>query len=157
VNARESSPKSRETFDVSLDGRQIASIVVGALVLLGIVFVLGLNVGRQLAAREAQAERGDDALAALDRPPAPPEAPVRQESLTFHDRLTKEKAPEATDAPAPAPAAPAPATHEVAAPAPAAAPAVAAAPPAKPAAAKPAPAKAAPAKAAPRAGWSVQV
>jgi cell division septation protein DedD len=114
--------RSHEKFEVSLDGRQVASIVVGALVILGVVFVLGLNVGKQIGQRRAeQAAPGD--LAALDRAPAPP-APAREEPLTFHDRLTKETPPPPPPA-APAPAAPPP----EAAPAPAPVPAPAAAPP----------------------------
>ncbi|HSN93052.1 MAG TPA: SPOR domain-containing protein, partial [Anaeromyxobacteraceae bacterium] len=112
---REEMGKRRETFDLSLDGRQIASIAVGALVILGVVFVLGLNVGRQMALRQAEAEGGADALAALDRAPAPPAEPVREDSLTFHDRLTRERpAPpaepreEGKQEPAPAPPEPAP-------------------------------------------------
>ena len=140
--------KGRDRVELALDGRQIASVVVGALVLLGVVFVLGLNIGRQLALKQVEAGRGD-ALAALDEPP--PAAPVREDALTYHDRLTKDRAPppeEAPAAPAPPPA--------VAAPAPApprAEPAkVAAAAPAEPAAAP----RAEP-KAAARAGYVVQV
>ncbi|HEY6006540.1 MAG TPA: SPOR domain-containing protein, partial [Anaeromyxobacter sp.] len=79
---------SRERFELSLDGRQVASIVAGALVLLAVVFVLGLKVGEQIALRRAEREPGGD-LDALDRAPAPP-APVKDEALTFHDRLTKD-------------------------------------------------------------------
>jgi len=126
---REEIAKHRETFDLSLDGRQIASIAVGALVILGVVFVLGLNVGRQMALRQAEAEGGADALAALDRAPAPPAEPVREESLTFHDRLTRERAaPPPEHREEPAPAAPAP----VPAPAPATAPPAETAAPAPP-------------------------
>jgi len=115
--------KSKERIELSLDGRQIASIVVGALVLLGVVFVLGLNLGRQLATRQLEATRGD-ALAALDRPPPAPAAPISDDALTFHDRLTKDRAPPAEEPPArPAPAPAAPAPTPVAAPAAAAAPA----------------------------------
>jgi DedD protein len=97
---REPNPRlrlPRERFELSLDGRQVASIVAGALVLLAVVFVLGLNVGKQIAQRRAEREPAGD-LDALDRAPAPP-APVKDEALTFHDRLTK-------DAPAPLPPAP---------------------------------------------------
>jgi DedD protein len=81
----------KDRVELSLDGRQIASVVVGALVLLGVVFVLGLNVGRQTAVKQLEASRGD-ALAALDLPPAPP--PARDEAaLTFHDKLTKDRPP----------------------------------------------------------------
>jgi cell division septation protein DedD len=81
--------RSRERFDLSLDGRQIAAMVVGSLVVLGVVFALGLNVGRQLARREAEAARPPDALEALDRPPVPPAPPVQTETLTYHERLTQ--------------------------------------------------------------------
>ncbi|HEY6098848.1 MAG TPA: SPOR domain-containing protein [Anaeromyxobacter sp.] len=86
--------RPREKFELALDGRQVASIVVGALVLLAVVFVLGLNVGKQIALRQAERGPAGD-LEALDRAPAPP-APAKDEPLTFHDRLTK-------DAPAPLP------------------------------------------------------
>ncbi len=83
--------KVKDRVELALDGRQIASVVVGALVLLGVVFVLGLNVGRQLAVKQLEASRGD-ALATLDQPPAPP--PPRDEAaLTFHDKLTKDRPP----------------------------------------------------------------
>jgi DedD protein len=86
---RDENAKIREKFELSLDGRQIASIVVGALVILGVVFVLGLNVGRQISARQAEAAHAGD-LEALDRAPAGA-AHVDEKTLTFHDRLTKEK------------------------------------------------------------------
>ncbi len=97
---REPNPRlrtSREKFEISLDGRQVASIVVGALVILGVVFVLGLNVGKQIGMRQAEVAVAPGDLEALDRAPAP--APATKEPLTFHDRLTKEQ-------PAPPPAAP---------------------------------------------------
>ena len=113
---REPNPRvrAREKFELSLDGRQVASIVVGALVVLGVVFVLGLNVGKQLAVRRVEAGRAGD-LDALDRAPrAPP--PAKPEPLTFHDRLTKD-----TPAPPPPPepaAKPPPPAPPAAAPAP---------------------------------------
>jgi DedD protein len=92
----------RERFELSLDGRQVASAVVGALVLLAVAFVLGLVVGKQIASRHAERTPAGD-LEALDRAPAQP--PVKDESLTFHDRLTK-------DAPAQLPPVPAQAKGE---------------------------------------------
>lgn len=103
--------RGRDKVELSLDGRQIASIVVGALVLLGVVFVLGLNIGRQLAGKQEEAFRGD-ALAALDQPIPTPAIP--SDALTYHDRLTKDRAPPVEVAPAappPAAAAPEPATR----------------------------------------------
>ena len=91
----------REKFELSLDGRQIASIVVGALVILGVVFVLGLNVGRQITARQVEASRGGD-LTALDRVPVSAPAAPAKGDITFYDQLPKEK-------PAPPPPEPAPA------------------------------------------------
>lgn len=108
--------KVRDRVELALDGRQIASVVVGALVLLGVVFVLGLNIGRQLAVKQLEATRGD-ALAALDEPPAAPAG--REDALTFHDRLTKDRVPPPEE-PAQQAAPPAPAAAAVAQPAPAA-------------------------------------
>ncbi|HSM91479.1 MAG TPA: SPOR domain-containing protein, partial [Anaeromyxobacteraceae bacterium] len=126
---RDVNPRSRERerFDLSLDGRQIASVVVGAIVVLGVVFVLGLNVGKQLARSEERPAKGGDALAALDQTPVTPPPAVRDESLTYHDRLVKERPtaaaqePGGPPAPAPAPAA-APSQPPPPAPAPGAAP-----------------------------------
>jgi DedD protein len=137
--------RAREKFQLSLDGRQVASVVVGALVVLAVVFVLGLNVGKQLALRRIEGARAGD-LEALDRAPAAP--PAKAEPLTFHDRLTKES-------PAPAPpsevaARPAPAAE----PAPAAPPAAAAPPPAPADAPQPARLDPAPAPLKP---WTIQL
>ena len=148
--------RPRDELQLSLDGRKVASVVVGALVILGVVFVLGMNVGKQLALRRAATEVAGD-LEALDRAPAAP-APAKEEPLTFHDELTK-----GTGAPAPAPPpAPAPSPPAVAPPAaPAARPeaqaeAIAAPPPAPPpAAAAPAP-RASP-SAPPAKPWTVQL
>jgi DedD protein len=119
---RDGNVRVREKFELSLDGRQIASIVVGALVILAVVFVLGLNVGRQTAARQAVAPPGGD-LAALDQVPAPD----AQAKITFYDQLPKNRPP------APPPLQKAPPATPVAAPA--AAEAAASSPPATSAAA----------------------
>ncbi len=100
--------KVRDKVELSLDGRQIASIVVGALVLLGVVFVLGLNIGRQLAAKQLEASRGDS-LAVLDQPLPAPAIPA--DALTFHDKLTKDRIPAVEVVPAAPPPAPAPAAE----------------------------------------------
>jgi len=133
----------KERIELALDGRQIASIVVGALVLLGVIFVLGLNLGRQLTARQVEASRGD-ALAALDRPPPTPAGPIADEPLTFHDRLTKDRSPLSDPPPVkagPAAAPPVKPAQAAAAPAPASSPPVQAA--TTPAIQRPAPAAAA--------------
>ncbi|HSN15444.1 MAG TPA: SPOR domain-containing protein [Anaeromyxobacteraceae bacterium] len=170
---RDVNPRSRERFDLSLDGRQIASVVVGAIVVLAVVFVLGLNVGKQLARSEERPATGGDALAALDRTQVTPAPAVRDESLTYHDRLLKERPtaaqaePAAPAAPAAAPAtataeaapATAPADEPAPAPAPAAAAAAAAAlaPTAAPASPPRAPAVAPAEPSEPTGDWCVQV
>src|SRR5512139_65930 len=108
--------RTRERFEVSLDGRHVASIVVGALVILGVVFVLGLNVGKQIGMRCAEVAIAPGDLDALDRAPAP--APAAKEPLTFHEKLTKEAPPPAPPPPLAA-AEPAPAATPAATPPPA--------------------------------------
>jgi DedD protein len=110
--------RAHEKLELSLDGRQIASVVVGALVLLGVVFVLGLNVGRQIAARQTEAARGPS-LEALDHAPVAAAPSVPAAALTFHETLTRERPP-APPVPkdTPAPPEPTPAQLAAAAPAP---------------------------------------
>jgi DedD protein len=119
--------RPRDEFQLSLDGRQVASVVVAALVILGVVFVLGLNVGKQIALRRAAVDPAGD-LEALDRAPAAP-APAREEPLTFHEELTKPSTAAPPPAPAAAPTPPPPAPAAAPAPAPAAPPPAEAAPP----------------------------
>src|SRR5688572_17356901 len=115
--------RMKERFDLSLDSRQVVSLLIGGIVVLGAVFVLGVVVGKQLAGNEETREAGD-ILSALDREaektPAAAEAPPEELPLTFQDELTKKADPVAAAAPAPAKAAP-----PKAAPPPAAEPAVA--------------------------------
>lgn len=159
---REPNPRvrAREKLELSLDGRQVASIVVGALVVLGVVFVLGLNVGKQIATRRADAGRPGD-LEALDRAPVPADAP-HDDSITFYDRLPKAKPAAAPPAAAPPAAHPEPVV--------AAAPVARAEPAPAPAPAAPAPDRPAPvpspevaasatpeAPDAPAGGWCVQL
>jgi cell division protein FtsN len=158
---RDVNPRSRERFDLSLDGRQIASVVVGAIVVLAVVFVLGLNVGKQIARSDVrQGAAPSDPLAALDQPPVAGGATVGAESLTAHERLVRERPAAAAPEPVPPAAPPAPpaaATPGAAPPVPSAAPPAAAPAPAPAEVANPAPAAE---PAAPTQGsgdWSVQV
>jgi cell division protein FtsN len=159
---RDVNPRSRERFELSLDGRQIASVIVGTIVVLAVVFVLGLNVGKQLARSEAKPTAGGgDALAALDQAPVSPPPAVRDESLTYHDRLVSERpaaGPAQPAAPRPEPA-PAPAAEREPAPEPP--PAADPAPPAEPPpsrAAEPAPdPEPAAARPVPEGEWCVQL
>src|SRR5438874_13382837 len=61
----------KDKIEVSLDGRQIFYLFFGGAVIVGLVFVLGVMVGRRVEARghveRAHAEATVDPLAALDR------------------------------------------------------------------------------------------
>lgn len=56
----------RDHFDLQLDNKQVVSFVIGSVVVLGVVFVLGVLVGKQLAGTGAARARPADSLAALD-------------------------------------------------------------------------------------------
>jgi DedD protein len=123
-------PRESGKLELSLDGKAVASVVVVALVLLAVVFVLGLNVGKQIALRQAERRPAGD-LEALDRAPTPP-PPVKDEALTFHERLTKEQPAAAAGPPAdstPTPTSAPAAATPTPAPAPSAAPSATATPP----------------------------
>ncbi|MGC3998490.1 MAG: SPOR domain-containing protein [Anaeromyxobacter sp.] len=82
----------RERFELALDGRQIAGLVVGALVVVGVAFGLGVNVGKHLTAAEVAAARSGD-LQRLDagataRPVA---ATPRPGEITFVTALPAQK------------------------------------------------------------------
>ncbi len=81
----------KEKFDLSLDSRQIVSMLIGGLVVLSAVFVLGVVVGKKLSTSE-QASEAPDLLSALDQKAAAMEEVRGASSLTFEDELTK-KAP----------------------------------------------------------------
>src|ERR1041384_6538628 len=61
----------KDKVEVSLDGRQIFYLFFGGAVIVGIVFVLGVLVGRRVEARghvdKARTTAATDPLAALDR------------------------------------------------------------------------------------------
>lgn len=81
------SGRIREKIEIALDSRQVVSIVLGAAVALGVVFYLGVTVGRDLAASQPEAKV--DRLAELDAQAA--ELAAR---LTFPETLTEESPPE---------------------------------------------------------------
>jgi cell division septation protein DedD len=86
----------KDKIEVSLDGRQIFYLFFGGAVIVGMVFVLGVMVGRRVEARghldrTDRADRADpsaatDPLAALDRL-------ERSDHLSFHGALTGSDAP----------------------------------------------------------------
>ena len=61
----------KDKIEVSLDGRQIFYLFFGGAVIVGLVFVLGVTVGRRVEARghveHARTTAAEDPLAALDR------------------------------------------------------------------------------------------
>lgn len=132
--------RTRERFELSLDGRQVASVIVGALVILAGVFVLGLNVGRQIGGqRDAAPQHASDPLAALDAPSPKSDAGEPPPRLSYHETLTRPQAPEPRPAAPKAPAISTPADSAPPAPAPVPAPAAAPPPPAPKPRALPAP------------------
>jgi len=75
----------KDKIEVSLDGRQIFYLFFGGAVIVGLVFVLGVTVGRRVEARghveHARTTAAEDPLAALDRLEA-------NGGLTFKGALT---------------------------------------------------------------------
>ncbi len=92
--------RMKEKFDVSLDNRQIVSLLIAGIVVLGAVFVLGVVVGKELAGN-ADAVAAPDLLSALDAN-AQALQNVQQEPLTFPDELTRKTVPEPRPEPTPA-------------------------------------------------------
>lgn len=80
----------KEKIEIVLDSRQVVSIVLGAAVVLGTVFYLGVTVGRDLAGGKAPA--AVDPLERLDQQAL---ALQLDEKLTFAESLTGEPPPEA--------------------------------------------------------------
>jgi septal ring-binding cell division protein DamX len=120
----------KEKFDVSLDNRQIVSLLIAGIVVMGAVFVLGVVVGKKLAGN-AEAAAAPDLLSALDANAQALQQAQKEPPLTFQDELTRKAATEPVAAPPqPKPAKPA-----------AAKPATTAAAPAQKPVEKPAPAE----------------
>ncbi|NTX13690.1 SPOR domain-containing protein [Myxococcus sp. CA051A] len=100
--------RMKEKFDVSLDNRQIVSLLIAGIVVLGAVFVLGVVVGKKLAG-DVQTASAPDLLSALDANAQALQAVQHKDSaLTFQDELTRKASAEPV-AVAPKPAAPKPA------------------------------------------------
>jgi hypothetical protein len=111
--------RMKEKFDVSLDNRQIVSLLIAGIVVMGAVFVLGVVVGKKLAGN-AQTASAPDLLSALDANAQALQNVQKDSPLTFQDELTRKAAAEpVAAAPEPKasakPAAPVPAAKPVAA------------------------------------------
>ena len=81
--------RMKEKLDVSLDNRQIVSLLIAGIIVMGAVFVLGVVVGKKLAGN-AQTASAPDLLSALDaNAQALQQARETESPLTFQDELTK--------------------------------------------------------------------
>ncbi|WP_163988647.1 SPOR domain-containing protein [Pyxidicoccus caerfyrddinensis] len=86
--------RMKEKFDVSLDNRQIVSLLIAGIVVMGAVFVLGVVVGKKLAGN-VQTASAPDLLSALDaNAQALQDVQQKDAPLTFQDELTKKAASE---------------------------------------------------------------
>jgi cell division septation protein DedD len=80
--------RMREKYDLSLDSRQVVSLLIGGIVVLGAVFVLGVLVGKKLAGTP-HTDRAPDLLTALDHKSDALERARAAPPLTFQEELTK--------------------------------------------------------------------
>ncbi|WP_223632844.1 SPOR domain-containing protein [Corallococcus sp. EGB] len=80
--------RMKEKFDVSLDNRQIVSLLIAGIVVMGAVFVLGVVVGKKLAS-DAQTAAAPDLLSALDANAQVLNDARQDPPLTFPDELTR--------------------------------------------------------------------
>jgi DedD protein len=111
--------RMKEKFDVSLDNRQIVSLLIAGIVVMGAVFVLGVVVGKKLA-DNAQTAGAPDLLSALDANAQALQEVQKEPPLTFQDELTRKAAEPVAPPPAPKPTPkPAPAKPVAVAPTPA--------------------------------------
>ncbi|RYZ37908.1 MAG: SPOR domain-containing protein [Myxococcaceae bacterium] len=97
--------RMKEKFDVSLDNRQIVSLLIAGIVVMGAVFVLGVVVGKKLSG-DAQTAAAPDLLSALDANAQVLHEARQEPPLTFPDELTRKTSAEPLP---PLPAAPKPA------------------------------------------------
>lgn len=94
--------RMKEKFDVSLDNRQIVSLLIAGIVVMGAVFVLGVVVGKKLQAN-TQTAAAQNLLDALDAKAEVLEQVQKEPALTFPDELTRKNPSEPALASEPAP------------------------------------------------------
>jgi DedD protein len=91
--------RMREKFDVTLDNRQIVSLLIAGIIVMGAVFVLGVVVGKKLAGN-AQTAAAPDLLSALDaNAQALQQAREAEPPLTFQDELTRKTGSDSSNKP----------------------------------------------------------
>lgn len=87
--------RMKEKFELSLDNRQIVTLLISGIVVLGAVFILGVVVGKKLSTHEG-AQAAPDLLTALDAKAAALEEARKaggvDASFTFQDELTRKAA-----------------------------------------------------------------
>ena len=87
------SHRLKEKYELSLDSRQIVTLTVTTLVVLGGVFVLGVVVGKKLANETLKIDQPADILSAADqKTEALAQAEKAPPALTFQEELTKKQA-----------------------------------------------------------------
>lgn len=96
------SQRIKDKYELSLDNRQVVSLFIAGLVVMGTVFVLGVVVGKNLAGSQKSAS-APDLLSALDQKAAAMEHVRTETRLTFQDELTKKALPEANRPAQPSP------------------------------------------------------
>jgi cell division protein FtsN len=84
----------RERWEFALDGRQMAAVAVGALVIVGSSFVLGMNVGKGMSP-SSTAPVASSSLDAFDAAHANLPSPPEPKSWEY-EKLSGNRAPEAT-------------------------------------------------------------
>ncbi|MER2562926.1 MAG: SPOR domain-containing protein [Myxococcaceae bacterium] len=94
------SHRLKEKYELSLDSRQIVTLTVASLVVLGGVFVLGVVVGKKLSAESQKLDQPADILSAADQKTEALAQADKAQPLTFQEELTK-RAPEPVPAPEP--------------------------------------------------------
>lgn len=92
----------KEKLSLSIDHRHIGGFFFVSILVLGTVFVLGVQVGRQLSREEGLARPGD-LLSELDQKAQVRADAAQEPPLTFQDELTRKAKPEPhAEAPRPA-------------------------------------------------------
>ncbi|MGO9828908.1 MAG: SPOR domain-containing protein [Myxococcaceae bacterium] len=81
------SHRMKEKYDLSLDSRQLVTLLAAGIVVLGAVFTLGVLVGQKLAGAP-RTDRAPDLLSALDQKSAALERARAAPTLTFQEELT---------------------------------------------------------------------
>jgi cell division septation protein DedD len=84
------SHRLKEKYELSLDSRQIVTLTVASMVVLGGVFVLGVVVGKKLANETQKLAQPTDILSAADqKTEALAQAEKQPAPLTFQEELTR--------------------------------------------------------------------